>query len=182
MAHERTDSYLKDSIALLRSYKLLAERAMAQCPDAGLVASLDSESNSIAVIVKHLAGNMRSRWTDFLTTDGEKPDRDRDTEFEHPPGSRDELARVWDDGWRRVFDALEPMTDADMTRTVAIRGEPHSVMQAINRQIAHYAYHIGQIVCLSKHFGSDAWTALTIPRGRSREFTTDVQAGRASQR
>jgi Protein of unknown function (DUF1572) len=182
MPHERTDSYLKDSISLFRSYKQLAERAMAQCPEAGLFTPLDNESNSIAVIVKHLAGNMRSRWTDFLTTDGEKPDRDRDAEFERPPRSREELVGVWEEGWRRVFDALEEMTDADMTRTVAIRGEPHSVMQAINRQIAHYAYHIGQIVCLSKHFASDDWTALTIPRGRSREFTTDVQAGRASQR
>jgi len=182
MAHERTDSYLHDSIALFRSYKQLAERAMAQCPDAGLFTTLDSESNSIAVIVKHLAGNMLSRWTDFLTTDGEKPDRDRDGEFEHPPRSREELVGVWEKGWRQVFEALEAMTDADMTRTVTIRAEPHSVMQAINRQIAHYAYHIGQIVCLSKHFASDGWTALTIPRGRSKEFTTDVQTGRASQR
>jgi Protein of unknown function (DUF1572) len=182
MAHERTDSHLNDSIALFRYYKQLAERAMAQCPEAGLFATVDSESNSIAVIVKHLAGNMRSRWTDFLTTDGEKPDRDRDTEFEDPPRSRAELLDLWEEGWRRVFGALEGLTDADMTRTVAIRGEPHSVMQAINRQIAHYACHIGQIVYLSKHFASDGWTALTIPRGRSREFTTDVQAGRASQR
>jgi hypothetical protein len=182
MAHERTDSHLNDSIALFRYYKQLAERAMAQCPEAELFATVDSESNSIAVIVKHLAGNMRSRWTDFLTTDGEKPDRDRDTEFEDPPRSRAELLDLWEEGWRRVFGALEGLTDADMTRTVAIRGEPHSVMQAINRQIAHYACHIGQIVYLSKHFASDGWTALTIPRGRSREFTTDVQAGRASQR
>ena len=182
MAHHRTDSYLDDSITLFRYYKQLAERAMAQCPDAGLFATLDGESNSVALVVKHLAGNMRSRWTDFLTTDGEKPDRDRDAEFDDPPRSRAELLEVWEEGWRRVFDALESLSDTDMTKTVAIRGEPHSVMQAINRQMAHYAYHIGQIVCLSKHFGVDSWTALTIPRGRSKEFTSDVQTGRKSQR
>jgi uncharacterized damage-inducible protein DinB len=182
MAHERTDSYLRDSISLWRYYKQLAERAMAQCPDAGLFAALDSESNSIAVVVKHLTGNMRSRWTDFLTTDGEKPDRDRDTEFESPPASRADLLALWEQGWQRLFAALEPLSDADLTKTVAIRGEPHSVMQAINRQMAHYAYHVGQIVCLAKHFGSDEWKALTIPRGRSRAFTSDVEAGRKSQR
>jgi hypothetical protein len=182
MAHQRTDSHLDDSITLFRYYKQLAERAMAQCPDAGLFATLDGESNSIALIVKHVAGNMRSRWTDFLTTDGEKPDRDRDAEFDNPPRSRAELIAVWEEGWRRVFEALDGLSDGDMTNTVAIRGEAHSVMQAVNRQMAHYAYHIGQIVCLSKHFGADAWTALTIPRGRSREFTTDVQAGTKSQR
>jgi hypothetical protein len=182
MAHQRTDSHLDDSFTLFRYYKQLAERAMAQCPDAGLFATLDGESNSIALIVKHVAGNMRSRWTDFLTTDGEKPDRDRDAEFDNPPRSRAELIAVWEEGWRRVFEALDGLSDGDMTNTVAIRGEAHSVMQAVNRQMAHYAYHIGQIVCLSKHFGADAWTALTIPRGRSREFTTDVQAGTKSQR
>jgi Protein of unknown function (DUF1572) len=182
MAHERTDSYLKDSLALFRHYKQLAERAMTQCPDAGLFATLDRESNSIAVTVKHMAGNMRSRWTDVLTTDGEKPDRNRDAEFEDPPRTRAELLDVWEEGWRRVFGALEGMSDADMTRTVTIRGEAHSVTQAINRQMAHYAYHIGQIVGLSKHFGSADWKALTIPRGQSTAFTSDVQAGRRSQR
>jgi hypothetical protein len=182
MAHERTDSYLKDSLDLFRYYKQLAERAMSQCPDDGLFAALDAEANSIAAIVKHLSGNMRSRWSDFLTTDGEKPDRDRDAEFESPPGSRAELLDAWETGWHPVFAALESMSDADMTKTVKIRAEPHSVMQAINRQMAHYAYHIGQIVFLSKHFGASDWKSLTIPRGRSKEFTSDVQAGKRSQR
>ncbi len=182
MAHERTDSYLKDSLDLFRYYKLLAERAMAQCPDAALFATLDAETNSIAIIVKHLAGNMRSRWTDFLTSDGEKPDRNRDAEFEQPPRSRAELLEVWETGWTLVFSALEAISDGDLTTTIVIRGEPHSVMQAINRQLAHYSYHIGQIVCLAKHFGAGDWKALTIPKGRSTQFTADVQSGSKSQR
>src|SRR5947199_1105111 len=120
-------------------YKKLGERAMAQCSDEGLAATIDAESNSIAVIVKHMAGNMRSRWTDFLTSDGEKPDRNRDTEFEQAPSTRTGLLELWNQGWDRVFAALEPLSDSDLERTVAIRGEPHSVMQAINRQIALYA-------------------------------------------
>src|SRR6058998_2079719 len=138
MAHQITTSYVKDSIDLFRYYKNLAERAMAQCPDAALFKALDAESNSIAVIVKHMSGNMRSRWSDFLTSDGEKPDRNRDTEFEEPPKTRAELLESWERGWKYLFDALEPLTDADLTRRVPIRTEPHSVMQAINRQIAHY--------------------------------------------
>ena len=185
MPHQMTTSYLKDSIDLFRYYKKLAERAMAQCPDAGLFTVLDAESNSIAIIVKHMSGNMRSRWRDFLTTDGEKPDRHRDTEFEDPPKTREELMAAWDRGWKSVFDALKPLTDADMDRIVTIRSEPHSVMQAINRQIAHYSYHVGQIVFLAKHFTADAtgsWTSLTVPRNKSREFNADVVSGRKSQR
>ncbi len=182
MAHQRTDSYLKDSLDLFRYYKRLGEGAMAQCPDKDLFTALDAESNSIAIVVKHLAGNMRSRWMDFLTSDGEKPDRNRDSEFEAPPQTRADLLALWEAGWKYVFDALEPLADADLTRTVTIRGEAHSVMQAINRQIAHYSYHIGQIVFLAKHFASDHWKALTIPRGKSKAFNADVQAGRKSQR
>ena len=182
MAHEFTTSYLKDSIDLFRYYKLLGERALAQTPDDALGATLDPESNSIAIIVKHLAGNMRSRWTDFLSTDGEKPDRNRDTEFEAPPKTRAELMALWEAGWKLVFDALVPLTEADLTRTVPIRTEPHSVMRAINRQIAHYAYHVGQMVYLAKHFASDHWTALTVPRGKSAEFNAGVAAGEKSQR
>src|SRR5437016_7447511 len=114
MAHQFTTSYLKDSIDLFRYYKKLGERAMSQCPDAALFATLDAESNSIAIIVKHMAGNMGSRWTDFLTTDGEKPDRNRDTEFEEPPATRAQLMELWERGWKYVFDALEPLTDADV--------------------------------------------------------------------
>jgi len=184
MPHQLTTSYVQDSIELFRYYKKLAERAMEQCPDEGLFRSLDSESNCVAIIVKHIAGNMRSRWSDFLTTDGEKPDRNRDTEFEEPPNTRAELMTQWECGWKYLFDALEPLIDADITRTVTIRTEPHSVMQAINRQVAHYSYHTGQIVYLAKHFAtaSGKWTALTIPRKRSAEFNARVASGRASQR
>jgi uncharacterized damage-inducible protein DinB len=184
MPHHFSTSYLQDSIELFRHYKKLAERAMEQCPDAGLSGTLDGESNSIATIVKHMWGNMRSRWTDFLTTDGEKPDRQRDTEFETPPQSRAEILAMWEQGWKYVFDALEPLTDADLTRSVAIRTEPHSVMQAINRQIAHYSYHIGQIAYLAKHFAAESgkWTALTVPRHKSADFNSRVASGQASQR
>src|ERR1035437_7712637 len=152
MALEFTTAYLEDSICLLRYYKSLGEQAMAQVSDDGLTVTLDAESNSIAIIVKHLGGNMRSRWTDFLTSDGEKPDRDRDSEFEAPPKTRAELLALWESGWQLVFDALAPLTDADLSRTAYIRAEAHSVMQTIHRQVAHYSYHVGQIVFLAKHF------------------------------
>ncbi|HYL85262.1 MAG TPA: DUF1572 domain-containing protein [Candidatus Angelobacter sp.] len=185
MAHQLTTSYLKDSMDLFRYYKKLAERAMAQCPDEALFTGLDAESNSIAIIVKHMSGNMRSRWRDFLTTDGEKPDRNRDTEFEAPPKTRAELMDLWERGWKYLFDALDPLTEADLTRTVTIRTEPHSVMQAINRQMAHYAHHIGQILFAAKHLTVKAtgkWESLSVPRGKSKAFTADVAAGRKSQR
>jgi uncharacterized damage-inducible protein DinB len=184
MTHQLTNSYVKDSIDLFRYYKKLGDRAMEQCPDEGLSAILDAESNSIAIIVKHMAGNMRSRWTDFLTTDGEKTDRHRDTEFEEAPKSRGEILALWERGWKILFDALEPLKDADLTRTVTIRTEPHSVMQAINRQIAHYSYHVGQITFLAKHFAakSGKWTALTVPRHKSGDFNARAASGQASQR
>jgi len=185
MPHQFTTSYLKDSLDLFRYYKKLGERAMEQCPDEGLFATLDPESNSIATIAKHMAGNMRSRWVDFLTSDGEKPDRNRDTEFETPPRTRAELMTAWESGWSHVFTALEPLTEADMTRTVMIRTEPHSVMQAISRQVAHYAHHTGQILFAAKHFATlktGKWDSLSVPRGKSQAFTADVAAGRKSQR
>jgi hypothetical protein len=185
MAHRLTTSYIKDSVDLFGYYKRLAERAIQQCPDDGLFSTLDPESNSIAIIVKHMAGNIHSRWTDFLTTDGEKPDRNRDSEFEKPPRDRAELMAMWESGWKILFDALEPLTEADMARTITIRTEPHSVMQAINRQVAHYSYHIGQIVFLAKHFTAKLngnWTAVTVPRNTSAQFNADVTAGRKSQR
>jgi uncharacterized damage-inducible protein DinB len=184
MAHQFTTSHLKDSIDLFRYYKKLAERAMEQCPEEHLFATLDVESNSIAVVAKHMAGNMRSRFTDFLTTDGEKPDRHRDSEFEEPAKSREELMAQWESGWACVFSALEPLNDGDLTRTVMIRTEPHSVMQAITRQIAHYTYHIGQITFLAKHFAAEKgnWKALTIPRKQSADFNARVASGEASQR
>jgi hypothetical protein len=182
MAHQFKTSYVQDSIDLFNYYKKLGDRAMAQCPDAGLFATLDAESNSIAIIVKHMSGNMRSRWTDFLTTDGEKPDRHRDIEFEEPPKTRAELIEMWDRGWKYLFDALTPLSDADLVRTITIRTEPHSVMQAINRQVAHYSYHVGQIVFLAKHAAANNWQALTVPRGQSKQFAADVAAGKKSQR
>jgi hypothetical protein len=182
MALQFTTSYLEDSLAMFRFYRSLAERAMAQVTDDQLVQVLDSEMNSIALIVKHMAGNMRSRWTDFLDSDGEKPDRNRDSEFVDPPADRAALMALWEEGWARVFAALEPLTEQDLHRTVLIRGEAHSVMQAISRQIAHYAYHCGQIVLLAKHFRSDEWQSLSIPRNRSADFNQRVAAGDASQR
>ena len=177
-----TASYLEDSIALFAYYKKLAERAMDQAPDECLFTAIDGEANSIAVIVKHMAGNMRSRWTDFLTTDGEKPGRNRDSEFEDPPATRADLLALWESGWACLFSALRPLTDADLSRTVTIRGEPHSVMQAINRQLAHYPHHVGQIVLLAKHFACDRWQSLSIPRRASADFNRKVAAGEASQR
>jgi Protein of unknown function (DUF1572) len=182
MAHEFTTDYIKDSVAIFRQHKRFADRAIEQVTDERLHSALDPESNSIAVIMKHIAGNMRSRWTDFLTTDGEKPDRNRDTEFEEPPKTRAELLAMWEDGWRRLFAALEPLGNADLERKVLIRTEPHSVMQAINRQMAHYSQHIGQIILLAKHFAGADWKTLTVPKKKSAQFTADVAAGRKSQR
>lgn len=182
MAHQFTTSLIEDATSLFRYYKQLAEGAMEQVADEQLFATLDEEMNSIAIVVKHMAGNMRSRWTDFLTTDGEKPDRNRDTEFVDPARTRVELMEVWKRGWEKVFGALSQLSDRDLTARVTIRGEPHSVMQAIQRQIAHYAYHCGQIVFLAKHFKGRDWKSLSVPRNRSAEFHRRVLAGEASQR
>ncbi len=182
MAHQYTAVYLADSLSLFQYYKTLAERALAQASDEDLYRTLGPETNSIAVIMKHMAGNMRSRWTDFLTTDGEKPNRQRDTEFEAPPATRAELMAMWDEGWRLLFAALTPLDAADLARAVTIRSEPHSVMQAINRQLAHYAMHAGQIVLLARHWTGGGWTSLTVPKGKSGEFNLRVERGEASQR
>jgi hypothetical protein len=182
MPHQFTTSYIEESLAVFRQYKKMAEGAMAQLTDDQLFATLDGEMNSVALIVKHMTGNMRSRWTDFLTSDGEKPDRNRDSEFVEPPATREALLERWESGWKIVFNAIEPLTDADLTRTVTIRSEPHSVMQAINRQVAHYSSHIGQIVFLAKHFAGPNWKTLSVPRNRSAEFNRSVTSGQASQR
>lgn len=182
MALKFTTSYVEDSIAIFRYYKKLGERAIEQVSDGQLLAVLDDDMNSIALIVKHMSGNMRSRWTDFLTTDGEKPDRSRDAEFSDPPATREALLEMWEDGWQRLLATLESLSDADLGRTITIRGEAHSVMQAINRQVAHYSYHCGQIVFLAKHLCSARWKTLSVPLGKSAEFTRRVQAGQASQR
>ena len=163
--------YLEEARRQMRGHKRMGEAAMSQLRDQDFFVTLDSEANSIAVLVKHLAGNMRSRFTDFLTSDGEKPDRFRDREFELTSSTtRAEVTQWWDEGWACVFSAIDPLKPEDVMRTVTIRGEPHTVLQAINRQIAHYAQHIGQIVFLAKHFRSSEWKTLSIPRGKSEEF------------
>jgi hypothetical protein len=165
--------YLDEAHRQFRGHKRLAEGAMAQLKDHELFLTLDPESNSIAIIVKHMAGNMRSRFTDFLTTDGEKPDRNRDQEFVLGPSTtRADLTKMWEEGWTRVFTTIEALKPEDVMRKVTIRGEPHTVLQAINRQIAHYAYHTGQIVFVAKHIRSGRWKSLSIPRGKSEDYKT----------
>ena len=159
-----------DAVESFRNYKKMAERAMEQVSDEEFFASIDDEANSIAVIVKHIAGNLISRWSDFLTTDGEKPTRDRDAEFEIRDDSRDELMQFWERGWKTLFDNIEPLIVDDFSKTVTIRGQAHTIVEAFNRQLSHYAYHIGQIVLLAKHFRSSEWKTLSIPKNRSAEF------------
>jgi hypothetical protein len=167
MSGDIGQAYLAETLRVFRQYQELGGKAMAQLEPAGLFQTLDDESNSIAVIVKHMNGNMRSRWTDFLTTDGEKPDRNRDGEFELSASTTPaDVRRWWDDGWRCVFAAVEPLQPEHLLRTVTIRGEPHSVLQAIDRQIAHYAYHVGQIVQLARHLAGERWKSLSIPKRR----------------
>jgi len=158
---------LDDCLVQLRKLKTQAENAMAQIDDEQFVALIDPDANSIAVIVKHVAGNMRSRWTDFLTTDGEKPDRDRDSEFEtQSEDTRAALLARWEDGWSRLLAAISALRPDDLRKTVTIRGEPHTVVQAINRQMSHYSAHVGQIVLLAKHFAGPAWQTLSMPKRR----------------
>ncbi|MGH9360280.1 MAG: DUF1572 family protein, partial [Thermoanaerobaculia bacterium] len=163
--------YLDDVLLQLRKYQALGEAAMAQVDDAALLRRLDPESNSIALLVKHMAGNMRSRWTDFLESDGEKPWRGRDLEFEDEGGeTRARVVERWTQGWATCLAAIGALGPDDLARTVAIRGEPHTVVEAIQRQLTHYAYHVGQIVFLAKHFAGPSWRSLSIPRGRSADF------------
>ena len=168
--------YLADAIRTFRDYKKLAERAFGQINDEDFFRTLDKEANSIAVNIKHMAGNMISRWTAFLTTDGEKPERDRDMEFEMLPGtSKADMLAYWEQGWKCVFAAVEPLQPEHLMRTVRIRGQDHTVIQAINRQLAHYAYHVGQIVFLAKHFKSSEWQSLSVPRNKSAEFNAYLE-------
>jgi hypothetical protein len=164
-------TWLADVLLELRKLKSSAERATAQIDPEQLFFVLDPEANSIAVLMKHMAGNMRSRWTDFLASDGEKPDRRRDQEFIITGADTPEhLKGLWEDGWKRVFDAIGALGPEDLGRTVKVRGEPHTVVEAINRQLSHYAMHVGQIVLLAKHFAGPGWRTLTVPRGRSSDF------------
>jgi len=168
--------YLDNALQTFRDYKQLAEGALAQISDEEFFKTIDEESNSIAVNMKHMAGNMISRWTDFLTTDCEKPERDRDKEFVMLPGTtKDQMLAYWEKGWKCVFDAIEPLRAGDLMRTVTIRGQEHTVVEAINRQIAHYAYHTGQIVYLAKHFKAAEWQSLSVPRNKSAEFNAYLE-------
>lgn len=170
--------FLEDALAVFHKYKKLGEDAIAQLDDEEFFALIDAEANSVAIIVKHLAGNMRSRWSDFLTADGEKADRNREAEFRiEPETTRAEVLRWWEEGWGYVFAAVEPLRPADLERTVTIRSEPHTVLKAINRQLTHYAYHVGQIVLLAKHFKSADWKSLSIARGQSETFNQAMREG-----
>ncbi len=177
MPHKFTVLYVEDARTLLRNHKRMAEKAIAQVRDEELGVALDEESNSIAVLIRHLAGNMKSRWTDFLTTDGEKPDRNRDREFEAGPADRAALLAEWEEGWSRLFATLDGLSERQLSAAVTIRGEAHSVMQAINRTLAHTALHVGQIVMLAKHFRSSEWKTLSIARGKSEEYNARMVRG-----
>lgn len=164
------ENYHADALQSFRNYKRMAERAIEQVSDEEFFHQIDDESNSIAIIVKHIAGNLWSRWRDFLTSDGEKADRMRDTEFELIEDTRDSLMQFWEQGWQTLFDNVEPLKEEDFSKTVTIRGEPHTVIEAMNRQLTHYSYHVGQIVFLAKHLRSSDWNTLSVPRNRSAEF------------
>ncbi len=168
--------YLDDALRRFRDYKQLAERAFAQVSDEEFFRALDEESNSIAINMKHMAGNMISRWTDFLTTDGEKPERNREIEFVMlADTAKEDMLAYWERGWQCVFDAVGPLQPEDLMRTITVRGQDHTVVQAINRQLAHYAYHIGQIVFLAKHFRSGEWQSLSVPKNESAKFNAPFQ-------
>ena len=162
--------FLEDSIQEFMKYKAMGDKSLQRLSDEELHYTTDPESNSIAIIVKHMSGNMISRWTDFLTTDGEKPTRKRDSEFEDYKESREELIKIWEDGWKVFMDTLHSLHPEDMMATVYIRKEPHTVMKAFIRQLTHYAYHVGQMIYLAKHIKGDSWESLSIPKGKSSEF------------
>ena len=180
MTEQIIENYFKDALDSFRNYKKMAERAMAQVSDEEFFRALDAEANSIAVIVKHIAGNQLSRWTDFLNSDGEKETRQRDTEFEMFDETRESLLEFWETGWQTLFSAIEPLQAEDFSRFVTIRGEPHTIAEAINRQLTHYAYHIGQITFLAKHFRSGDWKTLSVPRNKSAEFNKFLAEKKAS--
>jgi hypothetical protein len=168
-----TIEFLKSAKRQFLYYKSLGDKAIAQVADKELNWLPNYESNSIAIIVKHLHGNMLSRWTDFLTTDGEKPTRKRDGEFENDSPSRETILQWWEDGWKCLFDALETVTDEDLNTIIYIRNEGHTVLEAINRQLAHYPYHVGQIVYIAKMLKNHSWESLSIPRNNSNDYNAD---------
>ena len=167
---ELLNNYLLDVIETFRSYKSLAEKSSAQVSDDEFFKTIDEESNSIAAISKHIAGNLRSRWTDFLTSDGEKPDRNRDAEFIAESDTRESLTEFWENGWNALFATLETLAAEDLEKTIQIRGENYLVFRAINRSLTHTASHVGQIMFLAKHFRSKSWKTLSVPKNKSAEF------------
>jgi uncharacterized protein DUF1572 len=174
--------YLSDALRNLRSYKKLAEEAFAQTSDEDMFRLIDADANSIAILIKHMAGNMRSRWTDFLSSDGEKPERHRDREFEIDPGTtREEVMRWWESGWKCVFDAITPLQSEDLLRRVFIAGREHTVLQAITRQVLHYGGHVNQIVLLAKHFRGSQWKSLSIPKGQSETYAREFEKKHAAR-
>jgi hypothetical protein len=176
------EAYLTDAIWSLRSYKKLAEAALSQASDQDLFRLLDPEANSIAMLVKHMAGNMRSRWTDFLTTDGEKPDRHRDREFVIDEDmTRADVMKLWEEGWGCVLDSVSSLRSSDLDRKVYIAEKEHTVLQAINRQLLHYAGHVNQIVMLAKHFAGPSWKSLSIPKGQSETFAKEFEKLRSGR-
>jgi hypothetical protein len=176
------NNYLSSSLRQFRYYKSLGDKAMAQTSDDGLFWQAGIDSNSIATIVKHLWGNMLSRWTNFLTEDGEKPWRERDGEFDQETADRNQVLERWEAGWNCLFNALEPLTAADLERIIYIRNEGHTVLEAINRQIAHYAYHVGQIVYIAKLLNNERWQSLSIPRNQSQAYNAGMFAQEKAQR
>ena len=170
MTEQIIENYKTDTLEAFRNYKKLAERAIEQVSEDEYFKAIDEESNSIAVIVKHIGGNLRSRWTRFLTEDGEKADRNRDSEFISDADTRESLNELWETGWNALFGTLESLKTEDFGKTVKIRGEDYSIPKAMNRSLAHTAYHVGQITFLAKHFRSTDWKSLSIPRGQSGEF------------
>ena len=172
---ENSIEYLKDIIDQYRKCKQLAERAVAQVNDEDFFKTIDSEGNSIALLMKHIAGNMFSRWTNFLTSDGEKPNRHRDTEFIiETKNSRQQLIEFWEAGWKVTFDTLESLAPEDLGKTIYIRQQPHSVIRAMNRQLGHYSYHVGQIVFLAKFLVGKNWKTLSIAKGQSEAFNREM--------
>ena len=172
--------FLAETLLQFEKLKQTADGALAQVRDEDLFVQIDPEANSVAILVQHMAGNLRSRWTDFLTSDGEKPDRDRDSEFLQAEGTtRADLLARWEEGWSRLFESLRALREEDLTRTVLIRAEPHSVIRAIHRQMTHQAYHIGQLVLLARHLAGESWRTLSVPRGGTREFNARMFAKRS---
>ncbi len=174
MSEQTIQNYLSETIESFRSYKKLAEKATAQVSEEEFFRAIDAEANSIATISKHIGGNLRSRWSDFLTTDGEKPDRNRDSEFVAESDTRESVTDFWENGWRILFDSLESLKIEDLGKTVQIRGEDFTVVKAMNRSLAHTASHIGQIMFLAKHFRSTDWQTLSVPKNKSAEFNSHL--------